>query len=334
MSVSRSLPATRGGRWSTNREELAPVSTGLGEIYQFTVVNTPGQQRHSLTDLRTTLDWFIKPQLRTVPGVIEVNSFGGRELQYEVLVDPARLTAFGLTVRNVVDALARNNANTGGAYIEQGGEQQLVRGVGLIRNEQDIENIVLTSTAGTPVLVGSVGTVRLGAQIRQGAATQDGTGETVLGVAMLLKGQNSRVVAHRVAARLEEIKKALPSGMAIEPFYDRSVLVERTIRTAATNLVEGGVVAIAVLFLFLLQLRAGLIVSSAIPMSMLFAILGMWYFDVSANLMSLGAIDFGLIVDAAVIIVENAVRRLADRRRDRPLRDRYRDGYAPDGPPG
>ncbi len=295
--------------------ELAPVSTGLGEIYQFTVVNTPGQARHSLTDLRTTLDWFIKPQLRTVPGVIEVNSFGGRELQYEVLVDPARLTAYGLTVRHVIDALARNNANTGGAYIEQGGEQQLVRGVGLIRNEQDIENIVLTSTAGTPVLVGSVGTVRLGAQIRQGAATQDGTGETVLGVAMLLKGQNSRVVAHRVAARLEEIKKALPSGMAIQPFYDRSVLVERTIRTAATNLVEGGVVVIAVLFLFLLQLRAGLIVSSAIPMSMLFAILGMWYFDVSANLMSLGAIDFGLIVDAAVIIVENAVRRLADRRR-------------------
>lgn len=295
--------------------ELAPVSTGLGEIYQFTVVNTPGQQRHSLTDLRTTLDWFIKPQLRTVPGVIEVNSFGGRELQYEVLVDPARLTAYGLTIRQVIDALARNNANTGGAYIEQGGEQQLVRGVGLIRNEQDIENIVLTSTAGTPVLVGSVGTVRLGAQIRQGAATQDGAGETVLGVAMLLKGENSRVVAHRVAARIEEIKKALPSGMAIEPFYDRSLLVERTIRTAATNLVEGGVVVIAVLFLFLLQLRAGLIVSSAIPMSMLFAILGMWYFNVSANLMSLGAIDFGLIVDAAVIIVENAVRRLADRRR-------------------
>jgi cobalt-zinc-cadmium resistance protein CzcA len=295
--------------------ELAPVSTGLGEVYQFTLVNAPGQSRHSLTDLRTTLDWFVKPQLRTIPGVIEVNSFGGRELQYEVLVDPAKLAAYGLTVGHVIDALSRNNANTGGAYLEQGGEQQLVRGVGLIRNEQDIERIVLTATSGTPVLVGSVGTVRLGAQIRQGAATRDGEGETVLGVAMLLKGQNSRVVAHRVAARLEEIEKALPAGMAIEPFYDRSVLVERTIRTAATNLIEGGLVVIAVLFLFLMQLRAGLIVSSAIPMSMLFAILGMWYFDVSANLMSLGAIDFGLIVDAAVIIVENTVRRLADRRR-------------------
>lgn len=294
--------------------ELAPVSTGLGEIYQFTVVDASGQQRYSLTDLRTTLDWFIKPQLRTLPGVIEVNSFGGRELQYEVLVDPAKLIAYGLTVRGVIDALERNNANTGGAYLESGGEQQLIRGVGLIRQERDIENIVLTSADGTPVFVKSVGVVRLGAQIRQGAATENGTGETVLGVAMLLKGQNSRVVAQRVAARLKELQGAMPDGMVIQPFYDRSVLVERTVRTAATNLVEGGIVVILVLFLFLLQLRAGLIVSSAIPMSMLFAILGMWYFNVSANLMSLGAIDFGLIVDAAVIIVENSVRRLAEHR--------------------
>ncbi|MGE0705979.1 MAG: efflux RND transporter permease subunit, partial [Vicinamibacterales bacterium] len=270
--------------------ELAPVSTGLGEIYQFTLVDTTADHRHSLTDLRTTLDWFVKPQLRTVPGVIEVNSFGGYELQYEVLIDPSRLAAYGLTVRHVIEALERNNSNTGGAYLEHGGEQQLIRGVGLIRDERDIANVVLTSSGGTPVFVGSVATVRLGSEIRQGAATEDGTGETVLGVAMLLKGQNSRVVAERVAERLEEIESALPPGMAIEPFYDRSVLVEGTIRTAVTNLVEGGIVVVAVLFLFLLQLRAGLIVSSAIPMSMLIAILGMWFFGVSANLMSLGAI--------------------------------------------
>jgi cobalt-zinc-cadmium resistance protein CzcA len=301
--------------------ELAPVSTGLGEIYQFAVADVSGQQRYSLTDLRTTLDWFIKPQLRTVPGVIEVNSFGGQEQQYEVQVDPARLAAYGLTVHRVVDALAQNNANIGGAYLEQGGEQQLIRGVGLLRDEHDIENVVLTSSGGTPVYVRSVGTVRIGAQIRQGAATQDGKGEIVMGIAMLLKGENSRTVAQRVAARLQQIQTALPPGMQIEPFYDRSVLVDRTIRTAVRNLVEGGVVVMAVLFLFLLQIRAGLIVSSAIPLAMLCAVIGMRYFGISANLMSLGAIDFGLIVDAAVIIVENSVRRLAERRRlaNRPL---------------
>jgi cobalt-zinc-cadmium resistance protein CzcA len=301
--------------------ELAPVSTGLGEIYQFTVADVTGQHRYSLTDLRTTLDWFIKPQLRTVPGVIEVNSFGGQEQQYEVLVDPAKLAAFDLTVHQVVEALARNNANIGGAYLEQGGEQQLIRGVGLLRDEHDIENIVLTSARGTPVYVRSVGAVRVGAQIRQGAATQDGNGETVMGIAMLLKGENSRTVAQAVATRLRQIQKALPPGVAIQPFYDRSVLVDRTVRTAVKNLIEGGAIVMAILFVFLLQIRAGLIVSSAIPLAMVCAIIGMRYFGISANLMSLGAIDFGLIVDAAVIIVENSVRRLAERRRasDRPL---------------
>ncbi len=295
--------------------ELAPISTGLGEIYQFTVKDVTGAHRYSLTDLRTTLDWFIKPQLRTVPGIIEVNSFGGEELQYEVLVDPAKLAVYNLTVHHVVEALARNNANVGGAYLEHGGEQQLIRGVGLIRDEHDIANIVVTSARGTPVYVGSVGTVRVGAQVRQGAATEDGNGETVMGIAMLLKGENTRVVAQRVASRLRQIQPAMPPGMQIQPFYDRSALVDRTVQTAVTNLTEGGIVVMAVLFLFLLQIRAGLIVSSAIPVAMVCAILGMWYFGISANLMSLGAIDFGLIVDAAVIIVENAVRRLAERRR-------------------
>ena len=314
IDVQRELPAGV-------LPELAPVSTGLGEIYQFTVDDVTGKHQYSLTDLRTTLDWFIKPQLRTVPGVIEVNSFGGREQQYEVLADPAKLVAYGLTLRQVIEALERNNGNVGGAYIERGGEQQLIRGVGLIRDEHDIENIVLTSSRGTPVYVRSVADVRVGAQIRQGAATADGRGETVMGIAMLLKGENSRAVAQRVAARLQQIQKAMPPGMHIAPFYDRSALVDRTVRTAARNLIEGGIVVMAVLFLFLLQVRAGLIVSSAIPLAMLCAILGMRYFGISANLMSLGAIDFGLIVDAAVIIVENSVRRLRDRgtAQDHPL---------------
>jgi cobalt-zinc-cadmium resistance protein CzcA len=295
--------------------ELAPVSTGLGEIYQFAVADTSADHHHSLRELRTTLDWFIKPQLRTVPGVIEVNSFGGEEQQYEVLVDPARLSAYDLSVHQVVEALARNNANIGGAYLEEGGEQQLIRGVGLLGSERDIANVVVTALHGTPVFIRSIGTVRIGSQIRQGAATQDGRGETVIGMAMLLKGDNSRVVAQRVASRLAQLQPAMPAGMRIEPFYDRSQLVDRTIHTAVKNLIEGGVVVMAILFLFLLQVRAGLIVSSAIPLAMTCAILGMRYFGISANLMSLGAIDFGLIVDAAVIIVENAVRRLAEGRR-------------------
>jgi cobalt-zinc-cadmium resistance protein CzcA len=296
--------------------ELAPISTGLGEIYQFTVEDDSGKGRYSLMERRTLLDWFIKPQLRTVPGVIEVNSFGGEEQQYEVLVDPAKLTGYCLTLRQVIDALSANNLNAGGGYLEHGGEQQLIRGVGLIRSETDIGNIVVSSHQGTPVYVSSVAEVRRGAQIRQGAATRDGKGETVMGVAMLLKGENPRAVAGRIAERLEQVQKALPPGVKIEPFYDRSTLVNRTIRTATRNLIEGGLVVMAVLFLFLLQIRAGLIVSSAIPLAMLVAIIGMRYFGISANLMSLGAIDFGLIVDAAVIIVENCVRRLAEKRRE------------------
>ncbi len=314
------------------RPELAPVSTGLGEIYQFTVEREPSASRatgllpsdgtgaspehDTLTDLRTILDWQIKPRLRTVPGVIEVNSFGGREKQYEVLVDPGRLVSHRLTLRQIVEALDRNNSNAGGAYIERAGEQQLLRGVGLIQSVTDIEDIVVASHQGTPVYVRDIGRVTVGAQVRQGAATRDGAGETVMGVAMLLKGQNSRTVTRDVKAALAEIKPSLPPGVVIKPFYDRTELVDKTIRTAGTNLIEGGILVVIVLFLFLLQIRAGLIVSSAIPLSMLVAIIGMNYFNVSANLMSLGAIDFGLIVDGAVIIVENTVRRLAERRHE------------------
>lgn len=295
--------------------ELAPISTGLGEVVQFTLRDASGQKRHSLTDLRTELDWFIKPQLRTVPGVIEVNSFGGQERQFEVLVDPAKLVAQGLTLRQVIDALGQNNANVGGGYLEQSGEQQLIRGVALIKNVADIENVVVAARQGTPIYVRTVADVRIGAQIRQGAATRNGEGETVVGVAMLLKGENSRAVAERVVERLGQLQKALPPGMQVDVFYNRRTLVDQTIHTATRNLIEGGLVVIAVLFLFLLQFRAGLIVSSAIPLAMLVAIIGMRYFGISANLMSLGAIDFGLVVDAAVIIVENCVRRLAEERR-------------------
>ncbi len=297
--------------------EIAPVSTGLGEVYQFTVENAPGApQKRSLMELRTLLDWFIKPQLRTVPGVVEVNSFGGEKKQYQVLVDPNKLVGHGLSLAQVVEALEKNNSNAGGAYIEHAGEQQLLRGVGLIQNERDIENIVVSSHQGTPIFIRNIGEVSLGAEVRQGAATRDGKGETVMGMAMMLKGENSRAVAERVEEQLTETAKALPPGVVVSPFYSRSDLVDRTVKTAVKNLVEGGLVVMGVLFLFLLQLRAGLIVSSAIPLSMLAAIIGMRYFDVSANLMSLGAIDFGLIVDAAVIIIENCVRQLAARRRE------------------
>ena len=297
--------------------ELGPISTGLGEIYQFTVeTDEDSDHHHSPMERRTILDWFIKPQLRMVPGVIEVNSFGGLKKQYEVLVDPNQLISYGLTLRQVIEALERNNLNTGGAYLEGGGEQQLLRGVGLIQSIEDIENIVVVAHDGTPIYIRDIAESGVGAQVRQGAATQNGKGETVMGMVMLLKGENSRTVTQRVVERLEKVQKALPPGVKIKPFSDRTELVDKTIHTASKNLIEGGALVIAVLLLFLLQVRAGLIVSSVIPLAMLCAIIGMNSLGISANLMSLGAIDFGLIVDAAVIIVENCVRRLAERRRE------------------
>ena len=297
--------------------ELAPISTGLGEIYQFTVeVDPSSSKKYSLQELRTFLDWIIKPQLRTIPGIVEVNSFGGLKKQYEVRVDPARLTAYQITLQEVFQALRENNANSGGGYIEKAGEQQILRGVGLIQSMPDIENIVVSSRSGVPIHIHDVAEVSIGSEIRQGAATRDGKEETVIGMTMLLKGENSRTVTERVKERLAEVRKSLPEGVVIRPFADRSELVEQTVHTAGRNLLEGGILVIAVLFLFLLQWRAGLIVSSAIPLSMLVAIIGMNFFGISANLMSLGAIDFGLIVDAAVIIVENCVRHLAEKRKE------------------
>jgi len=297
--------------------ELAPISTGLGEIYQFTIeADSSVANQYSLQDLRTLLDWFIKPELRTIPGVVEVNSYGGMEKQYEVRVDPNKLVSHKISLEQVFDALRKNNSNAGGAYIEKAGEQQLLRGVGLIQSISDIQKVVVASRDGVPIHVDDLADVSIGSEIRQGAATRDGNGETVVGMTMLLKGENSRTVTQRVKERLKEIEPSLPAGIRIYPFADRSELVTQTIHTAGKNLIEGGLLVVAVLFLFLMQLRAGLIVSSAIPLSMLFAMIGMNYFGVSANLMSLGAIDFGLIVDGAVIIVENTVRRLAKLRHE------------------
>lgn len=289
--------------------QMGPVSTGLGEIFNVVV-----EGKGSLMKRRETLDFIVRPQLRTVQGLSEVNAFGGFQKQFQVLVDPQKLQARGLHLRDVSDALEANNQNAGGGYIRKGDEQQLVRGIGVIANESDIGNIVLKSESGTPVLVKDVAQITTGGGIRQGAVTMNGQGEAVIGITMLLLGENGRVVVQRVKDRLVSIEKTLPEGTRLIGFLDRSELINRTLKTAIKNLTEGGLLVIGVLFLFLLQLRAGLIVSSVIPLAMLFSIIGMRYFGVSANLMSLGAIDFGLIVDAAVIIVENCVRRLAELR--------------------
>jgi cobalt-zinc-cadmium resistance protein CzcA len=291
--------------------QMGPVSTGLGEIYTL-VVEGP----QSEMERRALLDWVIKPQLRTVPGLIEVNSFGGTEKQFQVLVDPQKLIAHSVTLRRVQEALEENNRNAGGAYLQRGDEQQLVRGVGLIRDADDIRSIVVGAEHGTPIFIRDVAKVTTGPAIRQGAVTMNGQGEAVVGITMLLLGEHGRTVVQRVKERVAQIRKTLPASTKLAGFMDRSDLIHRTLQTAVRNLLEGGALVILVLFLFLLQLRAGLIVSTAIPLAMLIAIIGMKQFNISANLMSLGAIDFGLVVDGAVIIVENGVRQLAERRKE------------------
>jgi len=287
--------------------EMGPISSGLGEIYQYEVRG----EGTSLVDLRILQDWFVKRQLRTVPGVTEVNSFGGEEMQFQVLIDPIRLQSYGLTFRDVFRALAENNRNAGGGLMERRGEQYLVRGVGLARDEQELGTIVLAERGGVPIHVHDVAQVVRGAALRQGAVTRDGRGEVVTGIVMMLIDQNSRDVAHRVHQRIQEVEKNLPEGVSLEPFYDRTELVDRTIRTVAWNLGEGAFLVVVVLMAMLGNLRAALIVALAIPLSMLFAGTLMWQFGISGNLMSLGALDFGLIVDGSVVMVENAVRRLS-----------------------
>ena len=288
---------------------MGPISTGLGEIYQFEVKG----KNYSAMELRSILDWDIAFQLRSVPGVVEINTYGGELKTYEVQLDPDKLVAFNVSLDQVFTALEKNNANTGGAFIERAQEQYVIRGEGLVESLSDVDNVVVATTAeGTPVFVKNLGETVLAPQVRQGAVTRDGRGEVVTGVVMMLIGENSRVVAERVKARLEELKSSLPAGVEVDAYYDRTALVRKTIGTVTTNLVEGGVLVVAVLLLLLGNVRGGLIVASAIPLSMLFAFTGMVQAGLSGNLMSLGAIDFGLIVDGSVVMIENIVRRLGE----------------------
>ncbi len=288
---------------------MGPISTGLGEIYMYAVEAKDGATLDP-AQLRTVQDWIIKPQLRTVPGVVEVNSIGGFERQFHVLPEPARLMAYRLSFRDVMTALAANNANVGAGYIERNGEQYLVRTPGQVGTIEDIRDIVIGSRQGVPIRVSDIAEVREGRDLRTGAATRNGE-ETVLGTAMLLIGENSRTVSQRVADKLEDIARSLPEGVTIRALYDRTDLVDATIVTVQKNLFEGAILVIVVLFLILGNVKAAIATACVIPLSMLFTVTGMLENKVSANLMSLGAIDFGIIIDGAVIIVENCLRLLA-----------------------
>jgi len=292
-----------------------PIATGLGEIYQFEVRNKPGAS-HSLMKLREVLDWQIAPQLRSVPGVIEVNTNGGELRSFEVRPDPEKLREFRIPLSKLFEALQQNNANEGGGYLLlKSQEQRIVRGEGLINSLEDIRNVVLdTRGDGTPIYVRQVADVAFAPVLRQGTVTRDGRGEGVVGIVMLLAGENSREVVRGSKEKMEEIKKSLPEGVEIDVVYDRTELVERTVHTLQTNLLEGGVLVVIVLLVLLGSLRAGLIVALAVPLAMAGAFVGMWYAQLSGNLMSLGAIDFGLIVDGSVVLIENVVRRVAEHR--------------------
>ncbi len=294
---------------------MGPISTGLGEIFMWTVEPKPGAKKpdgtdYTPTDLRTIQDWIVRPQLRNTPGVTEINTIGGYEKQFHVTPDPAKLVAYGLSFHDVMAALARNNANVGAGYIEKRGEQYLVRAPGQVKTLEEIRDIVIRSDNGVPIRVKDIGEVLLGKELRTGAATENGE-EVVLGTVFMLMGENSRTVAQRVAEKLEQVNRSLPEGVVAKTVYDRTTLVERTIRTVAINLFEGALLVMAVLLALLGNWRAALITAAVIPLSMLVLITAMVENRVSANLMSLGALDFGLIVDGAVIIVENCIRRLA-----------------------
>ena len=297
---------------------MGPISTGLGEIFLWTVEAEEGARKddgtpYTPTDLRVIQDWIIKPQLRNVPGVAEINTIGGFAKEYQIAPDPKRLAAYNLTLSDLVTALERNNANVGAGYIERSGEQLLIRAPGQVASIEDIANIVITSADGTPIRVRNVAQVEIGRELRSGAATENGR-EVVLGTVFMLIGENSRSVSQAVASRLEQINRSLPAGVVAVTVYDRTDLVEKAIATVKKNLFEGALLVVAVLFLFLGNIRAALITAMVIPLAMLFTFTGMFTNKVSANLMSLGALDFGIIVDGAVVIVENAIRRLAHAR--------------------
>jgi cobalt-zinc-cadmium resistance protein CzcA len=299
---------------------MGPITTGLGEIFLWTVEATPEAvnadgQPYSGMDLRTIQDWIVRPQLRTVPGVADVNTIGGYTKQFHVTPDPDKLRAYDLSLRDILEALERNNTNIGAGYIERNGEQYLIRAPGQVENLEDIRRIVVGTRQGTPVYLSTVADVLFGSELRTGAATEDGE-EVVLGTVFMLMGENSRLVAQRVAAKMEEVNRTLPPGVVAKTVYDRTKLVDATIDTVSHNLVLGALLVIVVLFVFLGNIRAALITACVIPLSMLLTITGMVEWGVTGNLLSLGALDFGIIVDGAVIIVENCMRRLSGRQHE------------------
>ena len=295
--------------------EMGPISTGLGEIYQFEVRG----EGYSPMELRSILDWHVNYQLKSVPGIVEVNSFGGELKTYQVTLNPNRLAAYNIPVGDVLNAVEANNRNVGGGYIAHQGEQYLIRGEGLIETLEDLGNIIVKhhEHGGIPIYVKDLGQVEFAPMIRQGAVTRDGRGEAVVGIVMMLMGENSRVVVNNVKQKIEQVKKSLPEGVTIDTFYDRTDLVKSTIKTVVTNLSEGGLLVIVILLLLLGNLRGGLIVALAIPLSMLVAFTAMRFAGLSGNLMSLGAIDFGLIVDGSVVMIENIVRYVREHRDDK-----------------
>lgn len=291
--------------------EMGPIATGLGEIYHYTIRAKEGyEHKYSLTQLRTMQDWIVRKQLSGTPGVAEVSGWGGYVKQYEVAINTDQLNASGVSVSEVFEALQRNNANTGGSYIEQNSNQYYIRGIGVVKNLEDVANITVKTVNGTPIKVSDVAKVQLGHATRFGAVTRNGEGEVVAGIAIMLKGENFQEVSKNVKERINQIQKSLPEGVVIEPFIDRTNLVDRVEGTIARNLIEGGLIVIFVLVIFLGNWRAGLVVASVIPLSMLFAFGMMKTFGIAGNLMSLGAIDFGMIVDSAVIIVEAVVTHI------------------------
>lgn len=302
------------------RPKLGPVATGLGEVFHYVV-----RGELPLSELRAIHDWTIRPQLRSVPGVAEVNAWGGDERQFHVVVDPTQLHARGLTLSDVLTALERNNANVGGGMLDQAGESSLIHGIGLVTKPADIENIVIRAENGVPISIKDVGRVVEGREIRRGASTADGKGEVVIGLGFMLMGENSHVVTRALQTRLQEIQKTLPKGVKVEQVYARTTLVDHVLGTVQRNLIEGALLVVAVLFLFLGNLRAGLIVAAAIPLSMLFAFNWMLQAGIAGSLMSLGAIDFGLIVDSSVITIENSMRRLAEDKSEKTRREIVRD---------
>lgn len=309
QTVSGEIPSELGA------PELMPITTGLGEIYQYVLKVAPGyEDKYDAMELRTIQDWIVKRQLSGIPGIVEINSFGGYLKQYEVAVDPDVLFSLNITIGEVFEALNKNNQNTGGSYIEKVNRAYYIRSEGMINRIKDIEQIVVANRNGIPIHISDIGAVRFGAPKRFGAMTMDGEGECVGGIAMMLKGANANVVTGELEKRVEKIQKILPEGVSIEPYLNRSALVNRNISTVIHNLIEGAIIVFIVLIIFLGNVRAGLIVASVIPLAMLFAFIMMRLFNVSANLMSLGAIDFGIVVDGSIVILEGILAHLYGRK--------------------